>query len=153
MNKVKSEDSQTVILKSLKWWLASRIRFTGSVSNPPCGASLSRGWYWTDRAKRQKVIIGENLSGVNIRVERKWTDRWRVENNIYETENCVWDGHTGQEQRLPVYWLFRSPALRRQELCFGSFKEQENLSAGVKRECRKPVRQGKEYQYSRIGAD
>ena len=63
------------------------------------------------------------------------------------------DGHTGQEQGLPVYRLFRSPALRRQELCFGSFKEQENLSIGAKRECRKPVRQGKEYQYNGIGAD
>jgi hypothetical protein len=65
----------------------------------------------------------------------------------------MWDGHTGQEQRLLVYRLFRSPALRRQELCFGSFKEQDDLSIGVKRECRKPVRQGREYQYSGIGAD
>jgi len=65
----------------------------------------------------------------------------------------VCDGHTGQEQRLPVYQLLRFPALRRQELYFGSFKEQENLSIGVKRECRKPVRQDREYQYNGIGAD
>jgi hypothetical protein len=33
--------------------LVSRIRFTGSVFNPPYGASLSRGWYETDREKAE----------------------------------------------------------------------------------------------------
>ena len=41
------------------WWLASRIRFTGSVSNPPCGASLSRGWYWTAREKAENLLRWE----------------------------------------------------------------------------------------------
>ena len=63
------EVSQINSMHSLYRWLVSRIRFTGSVSNPPCGASLSRGWYWTAWVKRQKA-----RKGISVRNGyRSWT--------------------------------------------------------------------------------
>ena len=46
----------------------------------------------------------------------------------------------GREQRIPAYQLLRFPAFRRQELCLGSFKEQENLPIDAKRKGRKPYK-------------
>jgi len=59
----------------------------------------------------------------------------------------------GREQRIPDYQLLRSPALRGQDLCYGLSKEQENLPAGVKRECRitERIRQRVSIQRSRGG--
>ena len=56
----------------------------------------------------------------------------------------MWDGHTGEGQRLPAYRLPRSPALRGQEQCPSAHlgnrvcpaASGKNLPADARRECR-----------------